>query len=102
MTTVSAFDSARLPYTLELAARFNSPYDPYAWRNGQPFILIAVVKPGDDPAVDDDCGSMFRGSCRGRSAPPSPAAVPRCSTVAGRRSPPHRCTRPPIPPPQIP
>ena len=33
---------------------------PYAWRNGQPFTLIAVVKPGDDPAVDDDCGSMFR------------------------------------------
>ena len=60
MTTVSAFDSARRPYTLELAARFNSPYDPYAWRNGQPFTLIAVVKPGDDPAVDDDCGSMFR------------------------------------------
>jgi hypothetical protein len=60
MTTVSAFDSARRPYTLELAARFNSPYDPYAWRNGQPFTLIAVVKPSDDPAVDDDCGSMFR------------------------------------------
>ncbi len=34
MTTVSAFDSARLPYTFELAARFNSPYDPYVWRNG--------------------------------------------------------------------
>jgi hypothetical protein len=34
MTTVSAFDSARRPYTLELAARCNSPYDPHAWRNG--------------------------------------------------------------------
>ena len=34
MTTVSAFDSARRPYTLELAARFNSPYDPYAWPTG--------------------------------------------------------------------
>jgi hypothetical protein len=37
-----------------------SPYDPYAWRNGQPFTPIAAVKAGDDPAIDDDCGSMFR------------------------------------------
>ena len=59
MTTVSAFDNARQPYTLELAARFDSPYDFYASRNGQPFTLIAVVNPGEDPAVDDECGSMF-------------------------------------------
>jgi hypothetical protein len=60
MTTVHALDSARQPYTLELAARFDSPYDFYAARNGQPFTLIAVVNAGEDPAIDDHCGSMFR------------------------------------------
>jgi hypothetical protein len=60
MTTVNAFDSTRQPSTLELGERFNSPYDFYAWRNGQPFTFLAVVNPRDDPAVDDDCGSMFR------------------------------------------
>ena len=60
MTTVNAFDSARQPYTLELGERFNSPYDFYAWRNRQPFTFLAVVNPGEDPAVDADCGSMFR------------------------------------------
>ena len=60
MTTLSAFDSARQPYTLELAARFDSPNDFYASRNGQPFTLLAVVNPGDDPAVDEDYGSMLR------------------------------------------
>ena len=58
-TTVNAFDSARQPYTLEVGERFNSPYDFYAWRNGQPFTFLAVVNPGEDPAVDD-CRSMFR------------------------------------------
>ena len=59
MTTVNAFDSARQPYTLEVGERFNSPYDFYAWHNGQPFTFLAVVNPGEDPAVDD-CRSMFR------------------------------------------
>ena len=60
MTTVNAFDSTRQPSTLELGERFNSPYDFYAWRNRQPFTFLAVVHHGEDPAVDDDCGSMFR------------------------------------------
>ena len=59
MTTVNAFDSARQPYILEVGERFNSPYDIYAWCNGQPFTFLAVVNP-EDPAVDDDCGSTFR------------------------------------------
>ena len=46
MTTVNAFDSTRQPSTLELGERFNSPYDFYAWRNGQPFTFLAVVHPG--------------------------------------------------------
>ena len=60
MTTVNTFDSTRQPYTLEIGERFNSPYDFYAWRNGQPFTFLGIVNPDQDPAVDDDCGSMFR------------------------------------------
>ena len=117
MTTANAFDSARQPYTLELGERFNSPYDFYAWRNGQPFTFLAVVNPGDDPAVDDAADRCFasnspmaklfsRGLRRSTATSPSraagvhnprphrgvaytPAAAP---VVVG---PPHRQTPPP-------
>jgi hypothetical protein len=53
-------DTPGQPYMLELAERFYGRYDQYAHRDGQPFTLVAVLNPGNDPAIDAECGSMFR------------------------------------------
>ena len=94
MTTVNTFDSTRQPYTLELGERFNSPYDFYAWRNGQPFTFLAVVNPGEDPAVDDDdYGSMFR--TQGQQRLCHPIGVPPVAHSRAQRGRPRPALRRP-------